>query len=225
MRCRTYYAISLLAILVFAAMAFTSVQQEQLLSSEEQAGVLDQFSARLKAIKSFQAEFVQDRHIQAFLDVLQTKGIIRFEAPDKLRWEVREPYVSIAILNGKKAAKYDIENGNVTRMTGMEDFLYDVLHQISVIIRGDFQGITNSFQIKVGKKDQQYILYLQPINHDLSKNISGMQILSDARLERVQQVRIFEPQGDRIEITFSQPTEGITFDPRLFDLTQPIFQK
>jgi len=220
---RIFLAATFLVFLFMqATLSSAFVPEEQLLSSAEQARILSEFSARLKTIKRFQAEFVQDRHIQTFLDVLQTKGIIQFEAPDKLRWEVRQPYSSISILNGKKAAKFDIENGKVTRMTGMEDFLYEVLHQIAVIIQGNFEGIGKSFQIKAGRIDQRYILHLQPKDRNLSKSISGMQILSDVHLERVQQVTIFEQQGDRIEITFSQPSEGLTFGPRVFDLRQPI---
>lgn len=201
------------------------VPQEQLLSTSEQTRILNEFSAHLKTIKSFQAEFVQDRHLQAFLDTLQTKGIIQFEAPDKLRWEVRHPYTSVSILNGKKAAKFDVENGKVTRMTGMEDYLYEVLQQIAEVIRGNFEGLGKSFHIKIERKGHQYILYLQPIDRNLSKSISAMQIISDDQLERVQQVKIFEPQGDRIEITFSQPSEGLTFAPRVFDLRQPLFSE
>jgi len=66
---------------------------------------------------------------------------------------------------------------------------------------------------------------LQPKDRNFSKNISGMQIFSDPDLKRVEQVKIFEPQGDRIEITFSQPSEGLTFDSRVFDLKQPVFSK
>ena len=216
----TSLLVTMLTILVGA-----SISQEQLLSATEQNRVLNEFSARLGTIKSFQAEFVQERHLQAFLDVLQTKGRIQFEAPDKLRWEVRDPYTSISILNGKKAAKFDVENGRITKMTGMEDFLYEVLHQIAVIIQGNFEGIGKTFQIKIGRKDHGYVLHLQPKDRNFSKNISGMQIFSDPDLKRVEQVKIFEPQGDRIEITFSQPSEGLTFDSRVFDLKQPVFSK
>lgn len=221
MHYRFFHVISLLLFMLTVPVS-VSVPEEQLLSIPEQTRILNEFSARLKTIKSFRAEFVQDRHLQAFLDILQTKGIIQFEAPDKLRWEVRQPYASVSILNGKKAAKFDIENGQATRMTGMEDYLYEVLQQIAGIIRGNFEGLQKSFQIKIGRKGHQYILYLQPIDRNLSKSISAMEIISDDQLERVQQVKIFEPQGDRIEITFSQPSEGLTFGPRVFDLKQPL---
>jgi len=219
------FLVTLPVVFMLTVSITASVPEEQLLSSAEQSRILNEFSARLKTIKSFQAEFVQDRHLRAFLDVLQTKGIIQFEAPDKLRWEVRHPYTSISILNGRKAAKFDIENGKITKMTGMEDYLYEVLQQIAVIIRGNFEEIGKSFQIKIGKEDHKYILHLHPNDRNLSKSISGVQILSDDQLERVQQVKIFEPQGDRIEITFSQPSEGLTFGPRVFDLRQPIFSE
>jgi len=221
---RLFFVTSLL-VSILTVCTTVSVPKEQLLSSAEQSRILNEFSGRLRAIKSFQAEFVQDRHLEAFLDVLQTKGIIQFEAPDKLRWEVRHPYASVSILNGKKAAKFDIENGEITRMTGMEDFLYEVLHQIAVIIQGNFEGIGKSFRIKVGRTDQQYILHLQPNEQNLSKSISGMEVLSDVHLQRVQQVKIFEPQGDRIEISFSQASEGLTFAPGVFDLRQPVLSE
>lgn len=217
------HSVLLLSLLALAAVA--AIPEEQLLSSTEQTRVLNEFSSRLKAVKSFQAEFVQDRHLRAFLDVLHSKGIIQFEAPDKLRWEVRDPYLSVSILNGKKAAKFDIENGKVTRMSGMEDYLYDVLQQIAVIIRGNFEGLGKTFHIKIGRKDKQCILHLQPIDQSLSKTISGIEIVSDDQLDRVQQVKIFEPQGDRIEISFSQLSEGVIFGPGVFDLRKPVFQE
>jgi outer membrane lipoprotein-sorting protein len=212
-------ALSNAALILSAAISLP----ELIVTAAEQKQILGQFSAHLQNVKSLQVKFVQNRHVHAFLDVLQSNGVMYYQAPDKLRWEVREPYESISILNGTKAAKFDLENGKVTKMTGMEDFLYEVLHQIAGIIQGNFEGIEKSFQIRVGKKTDHYIVHLRPLRGDVSKNISRMEILSDSRLQRVEHVRIFEPQGDRIEITFSQPTEGVNFQSRVFDLNDPVF--
>jgi len=40
-----------------------------------------------------------------------------------------------------------------------------------------------------------------------------MEIISDDHLKMVRQVKIFEPQGDKIEITFLQPSEDLTSLP------------
>jgi outer membrane lipoprotein carrier protein len=208
-------------LLLAAGLAAGEQAPYRTLAPAEQARVLAELSERLGKMDTLQASFMQERHVAIFRDTLRSSGVLYFEAPDRLRWELREPYVSVSILNGKQAAKFDAEEGRLNRMTGMESLMNQVLTRIVAIMRGDFRDIEKQFRITVDR-GPDYLLRMSPLQPEMEDVIRSLDIRVDPGLSRVTQVVIREPHGDSTQIDFSEEKENISVNPGLFDISKPM---
>lgn len=190
--------------------------------ASEQDAVLQKMSDNLQSIKTLRAGFVQERHLSMFLDVLSARGTLYFEIPDRLRWELTEPYTSVLLFNGGYVAKFNLENGRLQKMKlGMEDLLQEVLKQIISIMSGDFKKVRDVYTISlIHGKD--YKVIMKPVSAGMAKVIKSLELSIDQASNHVTKITIREPQGDYIEIRFSGEEENVSFDKRLFDLNNPL---
>jgi outer membrane lipoprotein-sorting protein len=208
------------ASLLFAGEKMVDAYRE--LPLPEQDVLLQKMTGTLQSVKSLKADFVQERHLSLFLDVLSAKGRLYFEMPDRLRWELSEPYASVLIFNGGNVAKFIQERGKLVKMKlGMEDILQEVLKQIISIMRGNFKKMRDVYDISLFQ-GKDYRLSMRPSSAGLSKIITSLDLSIDPDSSHVTKITIREPQGDYIEIKFSGEEENRTLDNRLFDLNSPL---
>src|SRR5258708_37134669 len=80
----------------------TSVKAEAAhkLSPEKQKEFLLRLEGNLKASKTIQAKFTQEKHLPLFQDALVSHGMFAFAAPDPRRWEITAPFHPLLIMNG-----------------------------------------------------------------------------------------------------------------------------
>lgn len=182
---------------------------------------LQKLGAQIRLTKTYQADFNQERHLAVFKDILRSTGRIYFQLPDKLRWETREPYVSLLISNGSHVARFLGENGGLKKMQlGMEDMLQQVMGEISGIMRGDFQALFSQYRILLS--DSKDHLQLIPRSEDRKKSIASLEFSLEPATGKVTRVVIREPQGDFIEISFFHGIENSPLDESLFSLQSPL---
>ena len=195
------------------------------LSVEERDEFLRSMARSLESVRSMRADFVQERRLSLFLDTLTAKGICCFERPNKLRWELSEPYVTVLIYNGKKVAKFDRVDGRFRRMNlGAEDLLREVLGQVIGWIKGDFKDAKELYEIRL-LKGSDYRLVLRPRSKDLRKMIEAVELSIDPASLRVRCVTVREPQDDCLEIRFLKEQLNPPFDPGTFDPKDPLLPK
>lgn len=224
----------LIIIMIFTVLMIT-ISTTSFLSAEDKSfesyrvlttSELDMFLAsmneNLQSVKNVKADFSQERHLSMFLDVLSAKGILYFEMPDKLRWELTEPYASILIFNGGNVSKFNHENGKYVRMNlGMEDMFRESLRQIISILRGDFKNVQKEYNISISR-GRDYHLILKPVSAGTAKVIKSIELSIDPGSNDVTTIIIREHHGDYIEIRFSGQEENVFFDRSLFDLSKPL---
>lgn len=185
-------------------------------------GAIKEITASLQSVKTLKAEFIQERHLAIFMDVLSSRGVFYFEMPGKLRWEVTEPFSSILIFNGGYVAKFNRENGAYSRMKlGMEDVLQEVLNQILAIMHGDFEKIHKVYGISVIPGNDRRLI-LKPLSAGLAKVIKDMELSIDHNTNHVTKIVIHEPHDDYIEIRFLAEEQNGNLDRGLFDLANPL---
>ena len=199
-----------------------SVEPYRELSASEMEVILARMTESIQFVKSLKAEFIQERHMAMFLDVLSAQGVLYFEMPDKLRWELTEPYASILIFNSGNVAKFNREKGKYVRMNlGMEDMFRESLRQIISIMRGDFRKVQKDYNISMAH-GADYRLVMRPVSTRMAEVIKSLDLSIDQRSNYVTTIVIREPKGDSIEIRFSDQEENSAFDQRLFDLSNPL---
>ena len=199
-----------------------SVELYRELSASEMEVILSRMTENVQSVKSIKADFIQERHMAMFLDVLSAKGILYFEMPDKLRWELTEPYASILIFNSGNVAKFNREKGKYVRMNlGMEDMFRESLRQIISVMRGDFKKVQKDYNISMAH-GVDYRLVMRPVSTRMAEVIKSLDLSIDQRSNYVTKIVIREPKGDSIEIRFSGQEENSALDQRLFDLSNPL---
>src|SRR3989337_2565927 len=199
-----------------------SVEPYRELAASEMEVILARMTESIQFVKSLKAEFIQERHMTMFLDVLSAKGILYFEMPDKLRWELTEPYASILIFNSGNVANFNREKGKYVRMNlGMEDMFRESLRQIISIMRGDFRRVQKDYNISMAH-GVDYRLVMRPVSTRMAEVIKSLDLSIDQRSNYVTKIIIREPKGDSIEIRFSGQEENSALDQRLFDLSNPL---
>lgn len=193
------------------------------LTAAEEKAFLAELAATLGPIRTLRAEFEQERHIALFEQPLRASGRFAFAKPDRLRWEVRSPYVSLLLLNARGVAKFDEVDGALRRMNpGSEDLLREVLRQIAAWIRGDFSAARELYDLTL-ERGPDHRLRMAPKSKEMAKRILAVEIHFDPETHRVRRVIIREPGDDHLEIRFFREEQDLDLDPRLFDLEQPLF--
>lgn len=119
-------------------------------SDGRRAAIIKSIEESLHKINTLKADFVQERHIALFYDVLRSKGVLAFERPDKLRWELKEPYRTLMLFNKNDVSKFRVADGKIKKANfGMEDVLRGTLGQIISILKGDFGKSMEAYNFAV----------------------------------------------------------------------------
>ncbi|OGW56870.1 MAG: hypothetical protein A2Y48_07985 [Nitrospirae bacterium RIFCSPLOW2_12_42_9] len=201
-----------------------SVESYTELTASELDAFIERMTVNLQSVKNLKSEFIQERHLSMFLDVLSAKGSLYFETQDKLRWELKEPYSSILIFNGGYIAKFNLENGKYVRMNlGMEDMFRESLRQILSIMRWDFKKVREDYKITI-LKGGDYNLVMRPVSTGMARIIKSLVLSIDPKSNYITKIIINEPHGDYIEIRFSGQEENRSFNQHLFDINNPLTQ-
>ena len=188
------------------------------LSPEEARRFLVQVSEKLGTLKTLQAEFVQERHMSAFVDTLTAKGTCYFQAPDKIRWEMAEPYRSALVFSEGKVAKFMYERDRWRRLDlGSKEIMKEVLKLISLWMRGDFESSKELFELAL-RRDGAVVVNLIPRFEQMKEVLSLIELTVDAESKHIDKVTIQEPRGDEIVITFVDKKWNIELDEDLFKL-------
>ena len=216
------FLLSILTLSVINAVAkenenYTSV------SEERKAEIMKNIKGNLHTFKTLRADFVQERHIALFLDVLRSGGALTFERPNKLRWELKEPYRTIMLFNDSNVAKFRIEKGKIKKANfGMEDLLRGVLGQIITILKGDFGMSMEAYNLEV-MEGNAYLLKLTPKSEAMAKRILSLELFFDIESLQMSQIIIREPQDDFMKIIFSDHRINETLSDKLFNIEKPAF--
>lgn len=192
-------------------------------SEKRKVEITKSIEDNLHSLKSLKADFVQERHIALFLDVLKSGGILSFERPDKLRWELTEPYRTIMLFNDNDVAKFRVEKGKIEKANfGMEDLLRGVLGQIISILKGDFSKSMEAYNMEV-LEGENYLLKLTPKSEGMAKSIRSLELFFDNKSLTMSQIIIREPQDDYMKIVFSKQRLNEKLKDTLFNLENPAY--
>ncbi|MDT8317022.1 MAG: outer membrane lipoprotein carrier protein LolA [bacterium] len=187
------------------------------LGVKEQEERLKLIEDKLGSIKSLRTDFTQKRHMSLFMDVLSSNGILYFQKPDRLRWELTQPYQSIMIFNRGDVAKFQIKDGKLTRLnSGMEDLMRGVLRQILAMMQGDFEKVSQSYNIEV-EVGSDYLLSMTPKDEGMSKTITSLELHIDISSLHMRKIIIREPGQDYLEIIFTAHKDDIPLAKDLFN--------
>lgn len=144
---------------------------------------------------------------------LRSEGTFRFEAPDRLYWEVLEPERFGLSVDGEEVTTWrgsGSETGGAP--PGAAAGIRHFTDQILAWVRADFEWIEERFDLVVAD-DSPVTLMLKPLDPAAAGKLKGMRVVFTADLDHVETIELHEGGGDRLVITFVN-TRVERSDPR-----------
>lgn len=218
--------VPLISILVFFSINFLPAQNlaepVQTLSATETHQFLNKMVTVLKPLHSFQAEFTQERQMAILTEPIISKGVCRFEEPNKLRWEIVAPYHSILIYNKEQIAKFEARKGQIKKLQlGAADIMREILKQIISWMKGDFNAAQKMYDVTVVKQAGDFKIVLIPKAKELLNNILSIELSVAGSKHHVTAVVIRESAQDLTTIRFFNQKDNLNFSDQVFDLSEP----
>ena len=170
--------------------------------------LLIRLETRHSKMKTLAARFRQEKHFSFMEKPLVSHGFILFESPDKIRFDLTEPFQTTMISDGGKIERYELVDGewrSIQSNAGKSIKL--VMEQIGKWMQGKFLDKKRLFDLSVSADDPNgyVVLDLKPRHKQFQQYIKQIQIhISSPPEYHITRIDIHEPEGDRFALAFLQ---------------------
>lgn len=203
------YILGIAVFCLFTFLSAVSLAQEGVALSP-----LQELVSNLAGTSSIQADVEQlilsqdGRQIQA----LQARLVM--QKPDKLNWQVIDPYEELMISDGKSLWYYEPDLEQVS----IQDFPEDVESNPILLLNDDLQAIAEAYEVSMGYVDEEVRQYvLLPLASSSSYERFSMTFAGQDLL----QMQFETSVGQLTSFSFSNITNNADIDPSLFDFAIP----
>src|SRR6266550_2701618 len=211
------------AMLLFIAVAFFA--ESAPLSESDLKNLL----AGIRANRTTQADFQEERVMRLMKKPIVSSGKIWFQPPKKFRREVKGNSPSITVSDGRQLWIYYPNFKSAERYPlGKSSPLDSTVAAINSAL--NLENIENTFQINATKSEKGYELSLLPRTASMKRVFQKLDLHINENLG-VERTDMLLPNGDRIVTSYSNqtraPIPGSTFEFKLpagTEVTTPLGQ-
>jgi len=166
-------------------------------------------------IRSISADFIQEKHMKILVKPLVSKGIIRFQSPDALRFEYREPIKNILIMQGKSVSRYiHRDNTFVRDNAAAMGAMTVVMDEISQWLKGDFN--TSVFNATIEETPEPGRIILVPKDKAMTHFIQDIVLVLSEQPGVFKEVIIRESQDSYTRLRFDTVQLNENINPDVF---------
>lgn len=182
-------------VLLFVSVLSLQAWSQTKLTAEQQKQFIEKIDKAAQTMTSMQCDFSQTKSMKLLSKEMQSKGIMYFKQPDKLRWQYTSPYDYTFIMNGDKVTMKSAKSTQNINVQGNKMF-----RQITKIILNSITGSglksATYFQVEIYKTDNSYFAKLYPKKKELKQIYSVIEIYFNQSLTMVNGVKMMEKTGD-----------------------------
>ena len=201
-------------ILLICLSALSAMGQTKL-TSEQEKQVLAKMDQSSNALRSLQCDFVQSKRMKILSKEMQSKGILYFKKPDKIRWQYTKPYDYTFIMNGDKVQLKSAKSTKNIDIQGNKIF-----RQISTIILNTVTGggIKNSsdFNVELYKSGDVYFAKMLPKKKEVKQVYSSIEVYFNSALTMVETIKMIEKSGEYTTVKLVAPKLNVTINESVF---------
>ena len=189
---------------------------------------LERFTALIERVKeqqsqllTMQADFVQYKESSLLLKPDERRGVLYYRAPDRVRWEYREPESIIVTITDEELVTWYVELG---RADSLEVGSYSERIFEYLGASGSLQTLMKYFTVTAEfpeSSSEPYALHLLPRYSRIKKKLSSMRMWIDGDTFLPQRLEYIESNGDRTEYRFSGIRINDPIPDHLFALDLP----
>lgn len=164
------------------------------------AGLLREFAA----VPSSKAGFIEVRRLAALDTRVTARGVLSYEAPDRLERETREPVHERYVAEGDKLVmEHEFDGHSRQREFRLSDFapLRPFIVALRVTLAGDLAAMQKSFVPALMGNSSDWKLVLKPKREELGAAVREIRLRG--RANQVTSIEIDEESGDSSIITLS----------------------
>ena len=206
--------ILLSCLLVFLYPCLPMMGQTKL-TAEQQKQIVEKIDKASSAMKTMQCDFTQTKRMKMLSKDMQSKGVMYFKRPDKLRWQYTSPYDYTFIMNGDKV---QIKSMKSTKNIDVQQ--NKMFRQITNIILSSITGGTlrtsADFTVELWQQDKSYFVKLYPKKKELKQLYQYLEIWFDPALTKVSTVKMMEKTGDMTIVNLLNTKYGVTINEKMF---------
>nr|WP_321400437.1 outer membrane lipoprotein carrier protein LolA [uncultured Desulfobacter sp.] len=167
------------------------------------------------SIRSISADFIQEKHMKILVKPLISKGIIRFQSPDKLRFEYREPIQNILIMQAKSVSRYiGKDDAFVRDNAAAMGAMTVVMDEISQWLKGNFS--TSVFDATVEETPAPGQIILTPKDKAMTHFIQDIVLVLSEQPGVFKEVVIRENQDSYTRLRFENVQLNQPIAPEAF---------
>ena len=187
------------------------------LNAEQQKQIIEKVNKASSSTTSLECEFTQTKSMKLLSKEMQSKGIMYFKQPNKLRWQYTSPYDYTFILNGDKVKLKSTKSTKDIDVQGNKMF-----RQITGIILNSITGggLKNSsdFTVEVYQSGNLYFAKLYPKKKELKQIYNVIEIHFTPGLTMVSSVKMVEKTGDTTLVNLNNVKTNKPIDEKRFDV-------
>ena len=202
-------------VILLTCLSALSVMGQTKLTSEQEKQVLAKMDQSSNALRSLQCDFVQSKRMKILSKEMQSKGILYFKKPDKIRWQYTSPYDYTFIMNGDKV---QIKSAKTTKSIDIQG--NKIFRQISTIILNTITGggIKNSsdFNVELYKSGDIYFAKMQPKKKEVKQVYSSIEVYFNSALTMVDTIKMIEKSGEYTVVKLVTPKINAAINESVF---------
>ena len=171
------------------------------LGPAERQKVETELTQAAASMQSLQCRFVQEKTSSMLAEPTLSEGLMRYVAPDQLRWEYTSPYAFALVVDGERIVretdgKSEVIEGNSGRM----------VQGIVNIIMGSASGKklfdASVFDVELYDEGDLWCAVMNPKRRDMKRMFSQMVFRFDKKTHQISRVEFKELSGDTTVIRF-----------------------
>lgn len=165
-------------------------------------------------VTSVQSDFVQEKHLVIFKEVLVSKGRFFYRRPDQLRWELTEPMAAGFVLNSGRGRRWNARTGQPQPFElDREPAMKLIAEQLFAWTTADFNRMRRGYRLTV-VQTAPVVLRLEPLSN--GGFLDHLQVAFSADRRTLTSVELHERGGDFTRIRFDNTVLNAALNDRLF---------
>ena len=201
--------------IIVTCLSVLSVMGQTKLTSEQEKQVLAKMEKSSNALRTLQCDFVQSKRMKLLSKEMQSKGVLYFVKPDKIRWQYTTPYDYTFIMNGDKV---QIKSAKSTKNIDIQG--NKIFRQITTIILNTVTGggIMNSadFDVTLFKQGEVYFAKMLPKKKEVKQVYASIEVYFNPTLTMVESIKMIEKSGEYTTVKLLSPKVNTTINESVF---------
>ena len=202
-------------LIIVTCLSALSVMGQTKLTSEQEKQVLAKMEKSSNALRTLQCDFVQSKLMKLLSKEMQSKGVLYFVKPDKIRWQYTTPYDYTFIMNGDKV---QIKSAKSTKNIDIQG--NKIFRQITTIILNTVTGggIMNSadFDVTLFKQGEVYFAKMLPKKKEVKQVYASIEVYFNPTLTMVESIKMIEKSGEYTTVKLLSPKVNTTINESVF---------